>query len=271
MARPLWFVALIKKTFPNVKLIAKMTKIPIIGRLFDKLLFEGDDIIYLTQDKLIPINQSIERQDDLVLPSQVLEYFINKANYHFIMNTCICRESMDCQDYPKDLGCLFMGEGTLDINPQLGRKVSKEEALEHSKKCREAGLVHLIGRNKLDQQWLGVGDGKKLLTVCNCDPCCCLWRITPVLTPRISSKVTKLAGVKVKVTEKCIGCGTCTKNICFVDAIHLVENRASINENCKGCGRCVSDCPQNAIELTFEDEEYVKKAIKRIDKLVDIT
>jgi hypothetical protein len=104
LARPLWFVALIKKTFPNIKFIAKLTKFPVIGKFVDKLLFEGDDIIYLTQDKIVPVNKSVEKEADMVLPSQVLEYFINKANYHFIMNTCICRESLDCQDFPIDLG-----------------------------------------------------------------------------------------------------------------------------------------------------------------------
>ncbi len=262
---------LLKKTFPNIKFIAKLTKVPIIGKLIDKLLFEGDDIIYLTQDKIVPVNKNIEKKADIVLPSHVLEYFINKAKYHFIMHTCICRESLECQDYPRDLGCLFLGAGVLDINPHLGKIVSREEALEHAKKCREAGLVHLIGRNKLDKQWLGVDDGNTLLTVCNCDPCCCLWRIAPVLTPRISSKVTKMPGVKVKVTDKCIGCGTCTNGICFVDAIKLIGKKAHINNNCKGCGRCVSICPQGAIELIIDDEEFVKKSIERIDKLVKIT
>ena len=106
-----------------------MTNVPIIGKLIDKLLFQGDDIIYLTQDKIIPVNQNVEKQADMVLPSRVLEYFINKANLHFIMHSCICRESMDCKNYPKDLGCLFMGSGVLDINSHLGKIVSKEEAV----------------------------------------------------------------------------------------------------------------------------------------------
>jgi len=271
MARPLWFVNIIKKTFPNISFIAKLTRLPIIGRLIDKLLFEGDNIIYLTQDKVISVNVTVEKQADMVLPSKILEYFIKKAKYHFIMDTCLCRESLECKDYPIDLGCLFMGKAILEINPQLGRRVSKEEALEHAKKCRDAGLVHLIGRNKLDKQWLGVKDGNKLLTVCNCDPCCCLWRIAPVLTPRISSKVTRMPGVKVSVTDKCIGCGTCTKGVCFVDAIHLIEGKANINNHCKGCGRCVSICPQNAIELVLKDDKFIEKSIERIDKLINIT
>lgn len=271
MARPLWFVELLKKTFPNIKLIAKLTHIPILGTLFDLLLFKGDDIIYLPQDKVIEVDKELEGYSEYVLPSQVLEYFIKKAKHHWIMDFCICRTSMECKDYPHNLGCLFLGDAVLDINPQLGRLVSKEEALEHLKKCREAGLVHMVGRNKLDAQWLGVKPGEKLLSICNCCPCCCLWRILPIVSPKIGSKVNRILGVNVKVTDKCIGCGTCLKGICFVGAITLVDNHAVISDICKGCGRCVSICPQNAIELSIDDEQYVRKAITRIDKLIDVT
>ncbi|NVM18404.1 MAG: 4Fe-4S binding protein [Candidatus Lokiarchaeota archaeon] len=271
MARPLWFVNLLEKTFPNIKLIAKLTRVPIIGKIFDLLLFEGDDIIYLTKDKVISLNKEVEKQADIALPSKVLEHFINKANYHWVMNFCICRESMQCSDYPIDLGCLFLGEAVLGINSQLGRLVTKEEALDHIRKCKEAGLVHMIGRNRLDKQWLGVKPGNKLLSICNCDPCCCLWRISPVIASKIGSKVQKMPGVSLKVTDRCIGCGTCMQGICFVDAIHMVDKHAKINEICKGCGRCVEICPQNAIELTIYNKEFVDESIKQIEKLIDVT
>ncbi len=271
MARPLWFVKLLKKTFPNVKFIAKLTNLPILGTLFDYFLFRGDDIIYLPQDKVIDINKPIGEYQEFVLPSQVLEYFINKAKHHWIMNFCICRSSMDCQNYPIDLGCLFLGDAVLDINPQLGRLVSKKEALEHLKKCREAGLVQMIGRNKLDAQWLGVKPGEKLLSICNCDPCCCLWRVSPILAPKIGLKIKKMPGVKVQVTERCIGCGTCIEGVCFVNAIDLINNRAFISNECRGCGRCVEICPQKAIEILFEDVNYVKKSIEEIDNIINIS
>ncbi|MFW9820943.1 MAG: DUF362 domain-containing protein [Candidatus Thorarchaeota archaeon] len=271
MARPLWFVKLLEKAFPNIKLIAKLTRIPILRKVFDMLLFEGDDIIYLTKDKVISINQEVEKQAETVLPSKVIEYFIEKANYHWVMNFCICRESMQCSDYPVELGCLFLGKAVLGINPQLGRVVTKEEALEHLRKCKDAGLIHMIGRNLLDKQWLGVKPGHKLLSVCNCDPCCCLWRISPVLSPKIGSKVQKMTGVNLKVSEACIGCGTCMLGVCFVDAIHMVDRHASISKECRGCGRCVEVCPQNAIELTINDIEFVNKSIKQIEKIIDVT
>ena len=269
--KPLWFVSILEKTFPNIKFIAKLTNFPILGKIFDKLMFDGDHIIYLLQDKVIKVDKKIGEYNEYVLPSQVLEYFIKKANYHWIMNFCICRESMQCKDYPINLGCLFLGEAAQGINPQLGRRVTKEEALDHIKKCQEAGLVHMIGRNLLDKQWLGVKPGNKLMSICNCCPCCCLWRVTPILAPKIRSKINKMPGVEVRVTEKCVGCGTCTKGICFVDAIHMVNDRAFINEDCRGCGRCIDVCPQNAIELSINDKEYIMKSIKTMDELVDVT
>ena len=80
-----------------------------------------------------------------------------------------------------------------------------------------------------------------------------------------------MPGVNVKVTNKCIGCGKCTKGVCFVDAIHLIGKKAVINSDCRGCGRCVEVCPQNAIELSINDPNFVQKSIDRIEKLVDLT
>jgi len=271
MARPLWFVHILKKLFPNIKIIAKLTRIPILNKIFDILLFKEDDIIYLPLDRVVEVDKNIEGPESYVLPSGILEYFIKKANYHWIMNFCICRKSMNCQNYPINLGCLFLGEGVLDINPQLGKLVTKEEALDHIKKCREVGLVHMIGRNLLDKQWLGVKDGQKLLSICNCCECCCLWRITPILNKKIGSKIKKMPGVQVEVNnEKCINCGQCLDNICFVDAIKEENEKITISEECRGCGRCVDLCPVNAIELHITDRSYISKSIANLDRLIDV-
>jgi hypothetical protein len=143
------------------------------------MIFHGDDILYLPKDNTIQIDQPIERHGETVVPSSIVKHFVEEANYHFIMDWCICRSSSKCDHYPIELGCLFLGEAAMKIDKNLGRKVTKEEALDHIRKCREAGLVHLIGRNKLDTVWLKVNPGEKLLTICNCCDCCCLWRILP--------------------------------------------------------------------------------------------
>ena len=114
-----------------------------------------------------------------MMPSQVLKEMIMKSRYHFIMDSCICRVSNDCKDYPQELGCLFLGKGAKRISPKLGKAVTAEEAMEHVNKCQEAGLVHIIGRNKIDSIWLNTGPKEELLSICNCCPCCCLWKMAP--------------------------------------------------------------------------------------------
>jgi len=271
MSRPLWFVHLIKKTYPGRFLAASATRVPLIGRIVDYLLFEGDNLIYLPKDKSIKIDRSFDPTGEMVLPSQVVEHFIEQASYRWIMNTCLCREAKKCKDYPIDLGCIFLGNATIGINPKLGRQATKEEALEHLQHCREAGLVHLIGRNKLDTVWLGVGPGNKLLTICNCCPCCCLWRALPNFSSQISAKFTRMPGVSVTVSDRCVGCGTCAQDVCFVEAIRLVDHHAIIDDACRGCGRCVDVCPQEAIEISVEYSQFVEQSIARKSTLVDVS
>ncbi|NPV58810.1 MAG: 4Fe-4S binding protein [Actinobacteria bacterium] len=270
MSSPLWFVNLVRKTFPQRFLMARLTKLPLLGKGIDYLLFDRDDIIYLPKDRTVTIQEEVEAEG-VVMPSRVIDAFIEKANYLWIMNTCICREATGCKDYPVELGCLFMGEAAMGINPRLGRRVTREEALEHVRKCREAGLFQLIGRNKLDTMWLNVRPGTKLLTVCNCCPCCCLWKILPVLSRKVSDKVQRMPGVRVTVTERCVGCGKCEKGVCIADAIRVAGDRAEISEDCRGCGHCVEVCPNDAIELTIEDPAFMDSLIPRISSLVDVT
>ncbi|MHA2245803.1 MAG: DUF362 domain-containing protein [Candidatus Hodarchaeales archaeon] len=272
MPRSRLFIWLLKKGFPLRTLFARFTKIPLVGRIMDYMLFHDDDIIYIPKDEVstIKIGKEIERHGEMVVPSKVLEYFINEANYHWIMDWCICRSASSCKQYPIDFGCLFLGEAAMKIDPNLGRRVTKEEALIYVKKCRDAGLIHLIGRNKLDTFWLKVGPGNKLLTVCNCCDCCCLWRILPHVSKKISSKVTKMPGVNVTVGDECNGCGTCVE-ICFVHAIKIVDKKAVISDACRGCGRCIAVCPQNAKTLYIDGIDNLNISIKKVESLVDVT
>jgi NAD-dependent dihydropyrimidine dehydrogenase PreA subunit len=274
MSSPLWLVSLLKKAFAGRYLMARSTRAPIAGAVVDRMLFAGDDLFYLPDDQAvrrIPIGQAVNDPGSVVLPSQVVEHFIELAEYHWLMNTCICREAAHCKDYPIDLGCLFLGRAALGIDPRLGRQVTKQEALEHVRRCREAGLVHLIGRNKLDTMWLGIGPGDRLLTICNCCPCCCLWRVLPLMDERISHKVSRMDGVSVTVSDRCSGCGACTDGVCFVDAIHLLDGHAVISDECRGCGRCVDVCQDGAIDVTVADSQFVARSIERIAALVDVT
>lgn len=273
MGRPLWLVNLLKRAFPSRFFVAKATNLPILGQLVDRWLFHGDDLICLPQDEVvqtISVQEAIEHPQEVVLPSRVVEYFIERSSVHWLMDFCLCRAAEGCEDYPIDMGCLFLGPAALDINPELGHRVTKEEALAHVRRCREAGLVHVMGRNKLDTVWLGVGPGRQLLTVCNCCPCCCLWGVLPHVMPRISDKIRRMPGVTVSVNGRCSGCGACTEGVCFMEAIQLENGRAAVSDACRGCGRCLDVCPEGAIKLSIEEGSAVDAAIAHLDALVDL-
>lgn len=273
MARPMWFVWMLKKGFPLRGLWAALTRVPVVGTGIERMLFEGDELIVLPRENLLKIGRDLALEsDEVLLPSSVAEDFVEKAGFHWLMNTCICREAAACTDYPVDLGCLFLGEAARGIDPRLGRPVTRDEAREHLARCREAGLYHLVGRNKLDTFWLDVGPGSRLLTICNCCTCCCLWRMLPHLSDSISSSFNRMPGLTVTVTERCSGCGTCVEKAdCIARALGLSGGVAVISEACRGCGRCAEVCPRGAIELKLENPGFVNFAMERIRSRVDVT
>jgi ferredoxin len=260
--------------------MAKTCKeLPLISKAVNRLLFDGDDIQVLPRDETInnlraeniEINRDIPVSKDFVLPSEVLKEMINRSSYHFIMDFCICRVSSNCKDYSHDLGCLFLGKGAKRISDKLGRIVTTEEAIEHVDKCHDAGLVHIIGRNKIDSIWLNTGPPDELLSICNCCPCCCLWKMSPELPESISNGLTPMVGVKINFnSELCTGCGMCADGSCFVNAIKLKDEKAEINyKTCRICGRCAEICENNAITIIMEPDA-VDRSIKRVERLVDV-
>ncbi len=269
---------LIHSTFQRRFLVAKMTHLPVAGKAIEFALFENDKMIYLPRDetvkrKVIAMNQDVG-STNIVLPSQVIDHFLRRSRYIFIMNACMCRDSNHCHEYPHELGCIFLGRGVTQIPEKMGRRASPEEAIEHMRKARNAGLVHLIGRNKIDSVWLNTGPKEDLLSICNCCQCCCLWKMLPEMNDTISSGVSRIPGLEVNVLDdRCTGCGACVKeNICFVRAISIEDGIASINESrCKGCGRCAEFCPSHAIEVSLTDPDFFDKAVRKVDPLVDIT
>ncbi len=271
MSRPNWLLTFIKVTFPRNLKFGRITHLPGLSRWLETKFFEGDHIVTLPRAETVQINQSVDDNEQMVLPTELMDYFIDRMEHHWIMNFCICRRSMPCKDYPIDMGCLFMGEPVLDINPEWGRLVTKEEAKEYVRACEEKGLVHFIGKSKLDTQWLGIGPGDKLLTICNCCPCCCITRGLIYAPPNLSEKLLKAPGVQVTVMDNCVGCGKCVEDaVCFVEAIKMDGDKAVIGSQCRGCGRCVRHCPADAISLTIDRETFMKENIEKISSVVEI-
>ncbi len=144
---------IIKLSFKKRFFMARLTKVSLIGDLVERLFFQEDKVIILPKDtvakkvlsKSRTINMSAEAEpESIVLPSQIIDELLRRSRYIYIMNSCLCRNSNDCKDYSHELGCIFLGRGTLKINEGMGRMASVEEAMEHMRKAREAGLIHLV-------------------------------------------------------------------------------------------------------------------------------
>lgn len=258
--------------------VASLTrKSEIMNKIISRFLFKGDGTYFIpstesvTNLTTLEINKKIEQPDNIVFPSDIIKEIIRKANNIVIMNKCLCRTSAGCNDYPRDLGCIFMGEATKQISRKYCREVTSDEAIDHIDKCSKAGLIHIMGRNKIDSIWMNVGPGSKLLTVCNCCPCCCLWRILPNLSNSIRKNFFKLNGVSVFYDSNlCVGCGKCI-DVCFADAISLEKDTVWIDDDiCIGCGQCSNNCPTGAIQLNYTKSD-VENVFEKIDSLVDIT
>ncbi len=261
-----------KKLFPRKFPKYNPAKLKFVAKIVEKKYFDGDEMFCLPHDNVISIGDKIEKDPDTILPSQVVEHFIEKASYHFAMTTCVCRESMPCETYPHDIGCLFLGEPARDIHPDIGRELTKEQALAHVRRATDNGLVFSVGKSKLDTLWLGVGPGEKLFTICMCCPCCCITRGIVHGHPLLGRNYNRMPGLKMVVTDECIGCGECTEeDICIFGGISMDGDVALINDNCKGCGRCAEKCPNQAIQAVLENQEYVNTTIERLDQKIDVT
>jgi ferredoxin len=263
----MWHRKMITKLWPTRHAVAGLTRWPLAGWLIRRLVFDGDFMTFL------PSEEAARRREKLVLPGVVVDHFIEKSSFRFLMDACICRDSNKCRRYPADIGCLFLGEAARQINPAMGRAVTVQEAKALQRRAEAAGLINMVGKNRLDKIWLGVEPAERLLTICHCCECCCLWNLLPVVADSIANLVHKLDGVEVAVAGDCRGCGACVE-ICFARAISSPNGRAEIDAKlCRGCGRCVLHCPRRAIELKFSESDYYHRCvalIEKVEEMVDV-
>ena len=100
-------IALVKHIFNWRFRIAEMTKkSKIYKKIIDKILFEDDEIVVIPNT--ININQKIESEGSEFLPTQVIKDVIKRSDDIVVMESCLCRTSNQCEDYPQDIGCIFL-------------------------------------------------------------------------------------------------------------------------------------------------------------------
>lgn len=250
--------------------IAGLTKkSKIAKKVINKALFEKDEIVVIPNT--ININKKIEAEKSEFLPTDIIKEVIKRCEDIVIMDSCLCRTSNNCEDYPQDIGCIFLGPTTKKIPRTICHEATVDEALAQVDEADNAGLSHIIGRNKIDSVWMNVRPGEGLLTICHCCPCCCLWRVYPNLHKDISDKLEKLEGINVTYdNNKCKSCMKCLNDVCMFKAIEEKDGKIIIDSNnCKGCGLCVNTCKFGALTIDYTDKT-IDNVVNRMDNLIEI-
>ena len=252
MGYPKKVVGLFLSLWPFTHLVKRLSPYPPFRQLFAPLVREG-----IFQVTFIPVSEDIPAPQSTVIPRQAMAKLIEASSHRFIHDGCICRNQEGCENYPRELGCIFLGEAASRLHPSIGHPASVAECLEHLEEASRTGLVGMVGRIWFDATTLGLArDFRNFLVLCFCCDCCCIVRTDLRRAgPEFKQAIKKLNAVRVTVTEACEGCGTCAA-ACFVGAAELVGGRARIDpERCKGCGRCALTCPKQAIRVEFDEED----------------
>lgn len=163
---------------------------------------------------------------------------------------CYCRHKAEHLGHPCDAPqevCLSLGGGAeFIIRRNFGRRIERSEALELMTAARQSGLVQIADNVR-----------NKPTYICNCCGCCCgqLRSINDFDLPGVNPS----GFVAQPDTEKCSGCGRCSR-ACPIAAITMIPQRAPAKrkneihsrvdaERCIGCGVCADACKKDAMKM----------------------
>lgn len=219
----------------------------------------------------IPVREDIEVPPGVVAPREILRDYIARASHRTISYRCPCRSGEGCRNHPADLGCMLLGDAAKAVDPDVGYSVTVGEGLAYLDRAVERGLLPMIGHVRVDRYVFGAKPFNRLLTLCFCCECCCIMRSgMSRLFDAYPRSMARLEGVKVEVTEECVGCGECVP-VCPIENVRLVDGAAEIGDKCLGCGTCASACSRGCIRVTIEPGSGMHEELKRrVEAGVDI-
>jgi len=247
--------------------LATHEKIPGFGK-GKKNFFKNPDTNYFFHLPT-PVNVEV---DNIPLPREVAREMINRADYHIIVDRCVCRDAAGCSTYSHEIGCIVMGGICEDFVPASSHRVSKEEALKHLDRGIAAGLVPTVARTKIDNFVFMTPDKGQMGGLCFCCDCCCAIPNSygDLPTNEMRPLYHTMPGLKIEITDDCIACGKCAEH-CVFDAIVVQNGRAYHKEDrCTACGRCALVCPEKAVKMTMTDPDAVRKIVDKILSISDL-
>jgi Na+-translocating ferredoxin:NAD+ oxidoreductase subunit B len=192
--------------------------------------------------RVLPVEEEITVPATEVLPYAKLSKYVAETKA-IAVGTCYCRHHAILIDENDRCGashnnCMAFGDGALFVAERnMGRLISKEEALDILAEAEKQGLVHCTANT-----------AEEIAFICNCCTCHCGMLRQTKRVPDSWRVLT--SGYQATIDpDLCVACAACDGR-CPVSAITLDDDTASVKEErCIGCGLCVGTCPTEAIRL----------------------
>ncbi|NLD48776.1 MAG: 4Fe-4S binding protein [Clostridiaceae bacterium] len=245
----------ILKVFKLIVAGSKYMEKPIIGPIYNRLMmFTPKDKAY-SHGTIYNLNVDIsDVGESVVVPMDLVKDMLKNASYIASTNACICRDANDCQEYPKEVCCLFMSNsGRTIVDHKVGYEISLEDALARVDQAAKLGLIGQALFVEVEQFIWGFSnkDMEHFIELCFCCSCCCVgFNLSRNASRDVKSRFRPSGWTAVVETENCTGCANCIKP-CPQAAITMgADNKISINQDyCVGCGICKSYCEFDAIRI----------------------
>ena len=208
------------------------------------------------QLRVAPVDSAVEVTPAVATYNRVREFV--KDQELIAMTPCVCRKNARLMgngcDKPEELCFSFGPYAQYIIENNLGRKLSKDEALKYLDLAEDSALV------------LSPSNSQNLAFLCCCCKCCCGIITGLKLLPNPASYFVSDYQSRIN-RESCTACGNCLDR-CPMDAIKEVDGAMEVDhERCIGCGLCISTCPIEAIKLV--EKEHPRIPPKEFDELLE--